>query len=53
MIQKKNNDSNNELKYITDERALWRKTIRANVIELVNSENFYYRAKLISDCNNL
>jgi len=49
MIQKKNNDSNNELKHITDERTLWRKTIRANVIELVNSENFYYRAKLISE----
>lgn len=36
IFQKKDNDSNNKLKYITNERAIWRNNIRNTVSELVS-----------------
>lgn len=45
----RNNDSNNELEYITKERQLWRKTIREISVKIVGSKDCFIRSKLISE----
>ncbi len=46
---KLNNDINNHLKYITEERCKWRKLIRKNITEIVSTENITTRTKLICE----
>lgn len=45
MISKKNNDNNNALKYITEERQKWREEIRRIAEELYDNDSNYEQIK--------
>lgn len=48
-LNKKNNDKNNSLKYITDERKNWRKFIRNQITEICTSQDLLQKDKLICE----
>lgn len=49
LITKKNNDKNNMLKYITDERQKWRILIKEKIVELVTTTNNKTKQKIIAE----
>jgi len=49
LISKRNNDKNNTLKYVTDERQKWRILIKERVVELVTTSEDEIKQKIIAE----